>query len=323
MTEGTTHQATGSRLVPRPARSSDLRRRLVRHHLPLATVSVLALVAFMTLPTFNRGTGHGAGDAARDSMPGQATPAPAEHGGQQTGSPDHGGQSGSMGHGEGQAGPGGHESSPSPSMDHGGAQVGPMDPRDSMPVADERAFVRQFTVATGYVATGLLGVTLLIGPLNLVLRRRNPISSYLRRDVGLWTAIFSVVHVAYGLQVHGPLSDFVNYFLAPDGSPLTNSFGLGNWTGLAATVIAVGLLALSSDLALRKLTARPWKRLQRLNYAVFALVVVHAIFYGALSRTTSPFTLLLGVIVVAVFVGQAVGVWLWRRKSGGPAARTA
>jgi hypothetical protein len=76
-----------------------------------------------------------------------------------------------------------------------------------------------------------------------------------------------------------------------------------------------GLLALSSDVALRKLRARPWKRLQRLNYALFALVVAHAVFYGALSRTTSPFSLLLGLIVVAVFGAQVVGIWLWQRKT--------
>jgi sulfoxide reductase heme-binding subunit YedZ len=264
---------------------------------------VLALVAFMTLPTFNRSTGHGAEDTG-GSMPEQATPAV----------PDHGGQRGSPGHG-GQVGTGDHESSPAPSMDHGGGQGGSMDPAEGMAAAEDRVFVRQFTVATGYVATGLLAVTLLIGPINMALRRRNPVSSYLRRDVGLWTAIFSVVHVVYGFQVHGALSDFMSYFLAPDGSPLTNSFGLGNWTGLAATVIVVGLLTLSSDVALRKLRARPWKRLQRLNYALFALVLAHAVFYGALSRTTSPFSLLLGLIVEAVFGAQAVGIWLWQRKT--------
>jgi sulfoxide reductase heme-binding subunit YedZ len=183
-----------------------------------------------------------------------------------------------------------------------------------MQSTDDRSFVRRFTTATGYVATGLLAVTLLIGPVNLVLRRRNPVSSYLRRDVGAWTAIFSVVHVFFGFQVHALLSDFLTYFFAPDGRPLTDSFGLGNWTGLAATVIVVGLLAISSNVALRKLTARPWKRLQRLNYALFALVVAHAVFYGALSRVTSPFTVLLVLCVIAVFIGQTAGIWLWRRR---------
>lgn len=190
-----------------------------------------------------------------------------------------------------------------------------MDPDESVQSTDDRLLVRRFTTATGYVATGLLALTLLIGPVNLVLRRRNPVSSYLRRDVGAWTAIFSLVHVFVGFQVHARLAEFLTYFFASDGSPLTNSFGFGNWTGLAATVIVVGLLAISSNFALRKLTARPWKRLQRLNYALFALVIAHALFYGALSRVTSPFTLVLGLSVAAVFVGQAIGVWQWRRNA--------
>jgi sulfoxide reductase heme-binding subunit YedZ len=186
-----------------------------------------------------------------------------------------------------------------------------------------RSFVQRFTVATGYVATGLLALTLLIGPANLLLGRRNPISTYLTRDVGVWAALFSVVHVFFGLQVHARLSEFLQYFLAPDGSPLANSFGLGNWTGLAATVIVVGLLATSSDLALRKLKAKRWKRLQRLNYALFALVLAHAFFYGALLRRTSPYTLLLLLSIVAVLVGQGVGVWLWRRRHARATARSA
>ena len=126
------------------------------------------------------------------------------------------------------------------------------------------------------------------------------------------------MHGGGQLSVDGIL----DYFIV-DGSPLTNSFGLGNWTGLAALVIVVGLLALSSDVALRTLKFRTWKWLQRLNYALFALVILHALFYGALVRLDSPFTLLLGLSVIAVFVGQAVGIWLWRRYARRAAGRPA
>jgi DMSO/TMAO reductase YedYZ heme-binding membrane subunit len=133
--------------------------------------------------------------------------------------------------------------------------------------------------------------------------------------VGAWTALFSGVHVVISLTVHGSgrISHFLDFFVA-DGSVLRNSFGLGNWTGLAALVIVTGLLALSSDAALRKLKAKNWKRLQRLNYVLFALVIAHAFFYGALLRETSPYTILLGLSVIAVVVGQGVGVWLFRRR---------
>jgi sulfoxide reductase heme-binding subunit YedZ len=170
--------------------------------------------------------------------------------------------------------------------------------------------IQQLSTPTGYVATLLLALTLLIGPANLLLRRRNPVSTYLRRDVGTWTATFSVVHVIVSLQGHG---SFVDFFFR-DGRPLIDRFGLGNWTGLAATVIVVGLLVTSTDRAMRELKGKRWKDLQRLNYTLFVLVIIHAVFYGALSRMTSPLTILLIFTVITVFLGQAAGIWLWRRK---------
>jgi sulfoxide reductase heme-binding subunit YedZ len=178
--------------------------------------------------------------------------------------------------------------------------------------------VRQLASPTGDVALVLLAVTLLLGPANLLLGRRNPPHSYLRRDVGTWTALVSLVHVIVGFQGHdGGALGFVEFFVA-DGRPLTNSFGLGNWTGFAATVLVVALLVISTDQHMRELKARRWKHLQRLNYTLFALVVLHAVFYGALNRMTSPFTLLLLTTVVAVTVGQLAGIWLWRRRRSRP-----
>jgi len=175
--------------------------------------------------------------------------------------------------------------------------------------------LQQLASPTGDVALVLLAVTLLIGPANLLLRRRNPVNNYLRRDVGTWTAIWSIVHVIVGFQGHGGgVLGFVDFFVA-DGRPLTNSFGMGNWTGLAAAVIVILLLVLSTDRYLRELKSRRWKDLQRLNYTLFALVVLHAVYYGALRRMTSPFTRLLIITVIAVLLGQAAGIWLWRRKN--------
>jgi sulfoxide reductase heme-binding subunit YedZ len=296
--------ATRSPKQPLGGSSRGWRHRVVRFHVPLALASILVLVALMTLPPFDANA-YPHADLRSGAIPqqqarGQGTP---------------------TGHGSDQAAPMEHGSDRPAPRAHGNDQAAPTEHGRGQPTSsNERAGesflglnTRRFTVATGYLATGLLALTLLIGPANLLLGRRNPLSSYLRRDVGMWTAIVSVVHVLYGLQVHGRLRDALDYFVA-DGGPLTNSFGLGNWTGLAATVIVVGLLALSSDVALRNLKARPWKRLQRLNYALFALVIAHAFFYGAIVRTTSPYTLLLLLSVLVVLVGQTVGVWRWRRR---------
>jgi methionine sulfoxide reductase heme-binding subunit len=185
------------------------------------------------------------------------------------------------------------------------------------PSRREGISIPQLSTPTGYVATVLLALTLLIGPINLLLRRRNPVSTYLRRDLGTWTAVFSVVHVIVSLQGHGGVVDF----FIRDGRPLIDSFGLGNWTGLAATVIVGGLLVISTDRAMRELKGKRWKDLQRLNYTLFVLVILHAVFYGALSRMTSPLTILLIFTVIAVFLGQTAGIWLWRRKRLETAAR--
>jgi sulfoxide reductase heme-binding subunit YedZ len=318
-------------VVARPHDTAgDHRRRLVLHHLPLALASAVALIAFMTLPPFATDLNRGGVDLSSGSLPQRRSERPpAAHGPDQAQPTDHPAMRAEptpTPHGRAPARPGehagtGHQAQPSdypqPSAQpgtHSGGQLGGSDGGTTMPTTSDRSLIQRFTVASGYVATGLLAVTLLIGPANVLLRRRNPVSSYLRRDAGAWTAIFSVVHVIAGLQVHGQLSAFVSYFLASDGTPLTNSFGLGNWTGLAATVIVFGLLALSSDYALRRLKAGRWKRLQRLNYALFAFVVAHAFFYGALLRTTSPFTLLLLVAVGVVVVVQLIGIWLWQQR---------
>jgi sulfoxide reductase heme-binding subunit YedZ len=299
--------ATRSSKEPLGGRSGNWRHRLLRFHLWLALATGLVVVVFMSLPLFDPPAD--SVDLSSGAFPQQrgeprSMDMDREHGGRQTGSAEDRGEDG-----RGQAGSG----------DHRGRRAEHTDSDERIEIRGEerllgsRSFTQRLTVATGYVALGLLAFTLLIGPANVLLRRPNPVSNYLARDVGTWAAIVSVVHVFYGLQVHGLPSDVLDYFVS-DGRPLANSFGLGNWTGLAATVIVVGLLATSNNFALRKLKARRWKRIQRLNYALFTLVIAHAFFYGALLRMTSPFTLLLLVISIAVLVGQAMGVWLWRRS---------
>jgi sulfoxide reductase heme-binding subunit YedZ len=274
----------------------DLRYRFFHFHVPIVLISAMVLFLWMSFPLF-QAAGHQGSPQAAQSTDHQ--------------SPHAVGTPSTMHQG------GGHQGAqPADGMtlptNHNGTQT-------TNPAGiQNRLLVARFTTATGYIALGLLGLTLLIGPANLLFHRRTPISSYLARDLGMWAAIVSVIHVIAGFFVHGPPAPLIErirfYFFASDGSPLTNRFGWGNWTGLAATVIVVGLLAISSDLALRKLKARRWKNLQRLNYALFVFVIAHAIFYGALMRVTSITTFLLGLILILVFIVQIIGVWLWRQR---------
>jgi methionine sulfoxide reductase heme-binding subunit len=279
--------------------NGDWSHRILHFHIPLALMSTVVIFIWMTLPLFQ---------AAGHQAPPEATQTTNHQGPHQSDDQASIHQSQQQPHGA--TTPTGHTGNQTENADRN----------------QNRVLVARFTTATGYVALGLLGFTLLIGPANLLLRRRTPISSYLARDVGMWAAILSVVHVIAGFFVHGPPASvgqrILFYFFSSDGRPLTNAFGWGNWTGLVATVIVVGLLTISSDLALRKLKARAWKNLQRLNYALFMLVIAHTVFYGALSRVKSFTTILLGLIVSFVLVGQLMGVWLWQRKHARTASKS-
>lgn len=292
----------------------DWRGRLLFHHAPLAILSALGVLVFMGISSFDSDR-YGVKDLFSGTFPREFDDGgdPAQHRAE-SGPTDSSGAAPQQEGGSHQR-PQQHDGGQAPSQP-GGEQTGTTEQAGGMPDRT-RTFLevntRQFTFASGYVAVVLLGLTLLVGPANLMLRRRRPVSNYLARDIGTWAAAFSVVHVVYGLEVHASVTDPIPMFV-DDGSPLTNSFGLANWTGLAATVIVVGLLAISSNFALGKLKAKTWKDLQRLNYALFGLVLVHAFFYGALLRTESPFTILLVLSAVAVLAGQATGVWLWRRR---------
>jgi DMSO/TMAO reductase YedYZ heme-binding membrane subunit len=54
---------------------------------------------------------------------------------------------------------------------------------------------RFLVVALGYFSLLLIFVTLLIGPLNLLRLRRNPVNIDLRRDIGIWAGITGSLHV--------------------------------------------------------------------------------------------------------------------------------
>lgn len=295
----------------------DWRRRLLVHHAPLGVLSAIGLIVLMSVSSFDTDR-YPMDDLFSGSLPREFDEAAAatHTGPAETGLLEEANGEAPQREGRGHQRPDQHGAEPESSEP----------PVEQAERAEHNASgsaggdflglsVRQFTFASGYVALVLLGLTLLVGPANLLLRRRRPISNYLARDVGMWAAVSSVVHVVYGVEVHAAITDPIPLFI-DDGSPLTNSFGLANWTGLAATVLVVVLLAISSNFALRKLKARTWKNLQRLNYALFGLVLIHAFFYGALLRIESPFTALLLASAIAVLFGQVGGIWLWRRRHG-------
>lgn len=185
--------------------------------------------------------------------------------------------------------------------------------------------ISRASFATAYPALALLTWTLAIGPWNLLRRRASAVSTDLRRDVGIWAGLVSVAHAAVGQCVHLRGQPWLYYVYGPTehphGFPMRHDlFGLANYTGLLGTLLVIALLATSNDLSLRRLGAAAWKKLQRWNYAVFALVAVHAFAFQGVEKQKAGWVTLAVVCVAAAMGMQAAGVAM-RRAEGMATAR--
>jgi sulfoxide reductase heme-binding subunit YedZ len=183
----------------------------------------------------------------------------------------------------------------------------------------------RWSMATAYVSMMLLAATLGLGPLNLLRGRPNPVSTDLRRDVGIWAAIVGLAHVVFGLQVHFP-GRMREYFLRTDGEPgalplRLDVFGLTNYAGLGAATVLVLLLALSNDRSLAALGTRRWKRLQRWNYAGWALIVLHGAAYQLLERRTLGLIVVFALLIGGTLAAQLAGFRAARREQRRPGAQ--
>ena len=177
----------------------------------------------------------------------------------------------------------------------------------------------RLSVATAYSGLALLAATLLTGPANVLRARPNPVSTDLRRDLGIWAGIVGLAHVIFGLQVHLE-GKFWRYFLERLGGsgvwfPRIDLFGFANYTGLLATFIILLLLGLSNDWTLRALGRHRWKALQRTNYGLAAVVAAHAIAYQISERRAGFYLTTLGAVLALVIVVQLAG-FQRRRQSG-------
>ena len=175
---------------------------------------------------------------------------------------------------------------------------------------DGRQLIYRLSMTTGYVSVVLIAWAMLIGPWRVRRGRPAPASTDLRRDVGIWGAIFGIAHVVTGLQVHFA-GKFWKYFIYPDGDhriPLRHDlFGFANWTGLAAGLVLVLLLAISNDASLRALGTRRWKSWQRSTYWAAALTVAHALAYQVPSKNHGRWIAAFSLLTLIVLVLQLDG----------------
>lgn len=174
-----------------------------------------------------------------------------------------------------------------------------------------------WSMGTGYVSIILLAATLLIGPLNIYTKRLNPVSTDLRRDMGIWCGLTGLAHLVIGIQVHmGNI--WLYFFKAVQGDDSyklrSDLFGFSNYTGLIAGLILLVLLVLSNDISLKWLRSKQWKSIQRWNYFLFALVLVHGIMYQIIEKRIVVIIFLFSVIMLLPLIGQSIGFTMNRKN---------
>jgi sulfoxide reductase heme-binding subunit YedZ len=171
--------------------------------------------------------------------------------------------------------------------------------------------ISRASFATAYPALALLATTLLVGPWNVLRRTANPVSSDLRRDLGIWAGILGVVHAAVGQFVHLRGRPWLYYVYGPGEhrhGMRHDLFGLANYSGALGVLLLATLFATSNDLSLKRFGARKWKQLQRWNYAVFALVAVHSIAFQMVEKQKQPWVITVSICIAAALIVQIAGV---------------
>lgn len=177
----------------------------------------------------------------------------------------------------------------------------------------------KLSMSSAYLSLALFTGAMAIGPVNLLLGATNPNSSYLRRDLGIWSALLALFHTISGLQVHF-IGRIWLYFSYPSGQshliPLRHDlFGLTNYLGLLSTILMLVLLLLSNNRAIKKLGIQRWKKWQRSSYLLLLILPVHGLTYQILDKRIGGYTLLLGAIVTTAITLQLAGRVKFRRSS--------
>jgi sulfoxide reductase heme-binding subunit YedZ len=184
----------------------------------------------------------------------------------------------------------------------------------------KRDFISRASIGTAYPAMFLTAAALLLGPLNVLWRKPNPVSFDLRRDLGIWAGISALVHTAVGLNVHLRGRMWL-YFVDTRHHLRQDAFGFGNYAGVGAALVFALLLALSNDVSLRKLGVERWKSLQRWAYAGVVLTALHAIAYQQIEKRVEPFQVILYIVFGVVLAFQIAAAFKKQVNTANPIVR--
>ena len=172
--------------------------------------------------------------------------------------------------------------------------------------------------ATAYICVLLMAVALILGPLRAYWTDNHSINIYLRRDIGIWTALSGLAHL-YMATVQSMNSVYITKYVNISTTGLSDNirnelFLWGSITAFVTGLLLLMLLCLSSDAALRLLGARWWKRLQRSAYIAFVLTIIHAIMFQLLEGRTPMLIILLVIVLLGVMLLQTAGFMSVRKK---------
>ena len=168
------------------------------------------------------------------------------------------------------------------------------------------------TQATGYISIIILSISLIIGSVNLLLNHKNPISTYLRRDISIIGGALAVIHSITGLFVHLRGKTWLYFLNNTDHgySIRLDNFGLANYTGLISALIIILLIIISNDYLFKKLNPTKWKNIQRLSYLMFILILIHCYYYRIGKENLNLIFWFYIPLFIVVLTFQIIGVWL-------------
>lgn len=172
----------------------------------------------------------------------------------------------------------------------------------------------RISLASAWLSLLAISAALALGPLRLLAGGEPMLNSMARRDLGIWAALTGLLHL-YAGTVESMNTAYLGHYVAGEASR-QQLFNWGASLGFAAGLLLLMLLLLSSNLALRLLGVRWWKRLQRLAYAMLLLTAVHGLLFQLLERRAAWAVLLLVLASAGLAMLQLLA---WRRWRDGRA----
>jgi methionine sulfoxide reductase heme-binding subunit len=179
-----------------------------------------------------------------------------------------------------------------------------------------QSLLETLSIGTGYIGIGLIAVTLLMGPLNMLKVRKNPVNINARRDVGIWGGATALAHVFFSVALQLSWgSGILGLFLNTDGSFKFNLFGISNVFGLIGALTALFLLVLSNNYFLKKLKGKNWKKMQRFNYLLFGVAMLHTFTQQANNGRSALLVFAVIMLAGAVVMAQSIGFVVYRQRT--------